>query len=151
MKITRDKTTHDGSDAHRVVMRCGVSTLGINAIVIVEVSAMMSSVKSRVDEIRMIVGKVTCVGVGIHGLSVRWIYAVVIVRCGCRSNRIKGRKTEDGMILGGRRWLQDGRKPVVGQRVRAYNTKVVILGGLGPLGRPKVGPKSGQMHAQVMG
>ena len=151
MKIMRVKTTRDVSDAHHVVMRCGVSTLRINPIVIVKGSAMKSSVKSRVSEVGMIVSTVMCVGVSINVLSARWIDAVVIVRCGCRSKRIKGRKTEVGMILGGRRWLQDGRKPVVGQRVRAYNTKVVISEGLGPLGHPKVGPKSGQMHAQVMG
>ena len=100
MKITNDKTTHDGSDAHRVVMCCGVSTLGINAVVMVKVRAKtMRSVKNRVDEVGMIVGKITYVGVGVHVMKVRWINAVVIVRCGNKNNRIEGRESEVGMIV----------------------------------------------------
>ena len=126
MKAMRIKTTRDVGDVHRVGMRCGVSTLGINAIVIVKrgammsclhecserpfcnrgprhykmvCGAMMSSAKSRVSDVRMIVRKVMRVGVSIHVLSVRWIYAVVIVRYERRSNRTKSRENEVGMIV----------------------------------------------------
>ena len=99
MKITSDKTTRDGNDAHRVVMCCGVSTLGISAVVMVKVSATMRSVKYRVLEVGMIVGNMTYVGVGIHVLKVRWINVVVIVRFGNKYNRIESRECEVGMIV----------------------------------------------------
>ena len=94
----RIKTTSDVGDAHRVGRRWGVSTLGIHAVVIVRSGAMRSSVKNRVSDVGMCVRKVMHVGVSIHVLKLRWIYAVVIVRCR-NIAKMRNRRPKNAMRL----------------------------------------------------